>query len=280
MNKNGQFRVRIRRRRASSRRGRPRRRARQKPIILGAGRIILGKRQDRKRKSFISRLGTEIKRSLGFGVAIPVQGLVVPAGGIGGGILKGAQAVGKFLASAVIPKSFTAGQLAKPAAALTAAGFLGTSGGRKKIKGAASFFVQTGQSFGDIGIIETLRRRLFGQPTNGNGALDLIGRQQQAAKEKGNGFISKLPSPTVPFVLGAGIGAGLLGLAGAIRSRGANLVPLLGKEPTLGAVEEPPIIGAPALEMTVPNINVRVKPQINVKTIVKPKIINIQQSMM
>jgi len=120
----------------------------------------------------------------------------------------------------------------------------------------------------------------FGKGTK-NGASDLISRQMEQARERGRG-ITNIFGGTVPkIVIGAGLGAGLTALAGALllraREGSQGLAPDVFQSATLGAVPEPTLeepIPQPSGLLGIPRITV--KPNIHVS--VKPKILNIQQT--
>jgi len=292
MNKNGQFRLKITRRKATRKRtgterSRARKRARararadnRKRIILRPRRIILGKRKRAKKRFdiglfFRQQLGiTPLpKSSRIIGQTIPLGvggvGAVPQAVGVLGKLGSVAKAGGKFAITK--PKTALALTLGIP----TLAGFVATPLGKKVFSPFER--ARTGKALGTdpAGFFQ----RLFGFGGKEKPVSDLISRQRDAGKKVGGFNIGLGGIP--PIVIGAGIGAGLSALAFALRARGQELSPPILSKPTLGAQEPSDApVGAPALEKSARAINIRVKPTINVKTIVKPKIINIQQSMM
>jgi len=271
-------RQRLRTLRAAGTRRLRRTRARTKARRRAQPRIILiGGRRPRERKRKLD-IGLFLQQQL-LGTGFPKEFRVEPVPIGGPSIGRGAKVLsllgkfGKGTAKATLPQSFALREIAKPVGALTVAGFVGTPGGRAQIRRGVGFFVGKGAEAGEFGILESLRRTIFGPRER-----PILGPFRPEDK-RGNGIFG-LPTP---IVLGAGLGAGLAALAGALtlRQRGRALTPpALAAVPTVGALEAPPeaAVGAPALEKALPDINIRVRPQINVKTTVKPKIINILQS--
>lgn len=254
---------------AESRSARRRQRRRSR-IVLGPGRIVLGRRPKTKR-SFGQRLRSTLLSSLGFGPQIKdvrAGTFALGAGRVASGVAAAARGFGQFAVRR--PKTAIGLALGVPAGV----GFVTTPLGQKIFSPIERFRGGRGFGLDPSGFLKGLfGGQQFRDPT------DLIQRQRQArqASLAGGGF------PTIPIIFGAGLGAGLLGLAAALRSRGreAGLTPpALSPAPVIGAAEAAPDkpVGAPGLERAVPNINVRVKPQINVKVSNKPQILNILQS--
>jgi len=210
---------------------------------------------------------------------------VVPAGGIGGGVVKfglgAGKAVGRFFFGTPRRAITTA------AFAPVGAGLLATETGQKLISpvGRFKFTKGTVQEFEQKGFFGTIGG-LFGFDGAPKIAPDLIARQQAAARETrgffGGDTITNIFGAAAPLALGAGLGAGLTALALSLRQRTAGgLAPpvLSGLDKPIGAVE-PPVTAEPTVspQDILPRINIKVRPEINVKVVAKPQTINILQA--
>jgi len=243
------------------------RRRRRKPIVLGPRRRTVR----RRRETFRRRLGREVRRSF-FGAApIGVTPLVVPLGGIGGGVAAAGRAIPK------IP-GFVKGALLTAGLFFAGKGFIGAGGPAK----AAGRLEETGAAFASSPFAG-LQTFFFGakkfdplQPID----------PRLVSSFPING-IAATPDRGVSPIIGAGVGAlglaALLGLGRAVRRiRAPRVTTQITQAAPIGAVAEPveAPVGAPALEAAVPDIKVQVRPVINVRASPKvhTEVLNILQS--